>query len=205
MESTPPGQAGKIGAVILAAGQSRRMGRPKLVLPWQGRTVIEQVVRTLIDSQVAEIVVVTGGARAEVARALESCPVRLADNPDYARSEMTTSLQVGIRALPAGIRALLVVLGDQPAIERGVVERLIAAYHSSPARLIIPSYQRRRGHPWLVEASLWPGLLALSPDQTLRDFLHTNEGEIAYIETNSPGILKDMDTPEDYERLKKHE
>jgi molybdenum cofactor cytidylyltransferase len=188
-----------IGAVVLAAGLSRRMGEPKLVLPWAERTVIEQVVGTLQAAGVGEVVVVTGGFREQVQTALANWPVKLTYNPDHVVSEMLVSLQVGARELSGEIAALLVVLGDQPLIEAGVVRAVVAAYRAGGAKIIIPSYQMRRGHPWLVERSLWPHLLSLTPEQTMRDFLTAHSGEIQYVTVDSPGILKDMDTPEDYQ------
>ncbi len=196
----------KVGAVVLAAGQSQRMGRPKLALPWGERSVIEQVVATLAEAGIAQIVVVTGGAREAVEAALTGHPVRLAYNPDFARSEMLSSLQVGIHALESSgsqaLAALLVVLGDQPTIEASVVRAVVATYLATGAPLVVPSYQMRRGHPWLVERGLWPELLELAQDQTMRDFLHAHEEKIRYVEVDSPGILKDLDTPEDYQRLR---
>ncbi len=190
------------GAVVLAAGQSRRMGAPKLVLPWGQNTVIEQVVRSLGEGGIREIVVVTGGAREAVEAALAGYPVRFAHNPHYAQSEMVTSLQIGLRALSPGCPALLIALGDQPVIEAGVIQAVLAAYRSSGSRLVIPSYQMRRGHPWLVARELWPDLLALQPAQSLRDFLKAHEDDIQYVNVDTPNVLKDMDTPEDYARLK---
>jgi molybdenum cofactor cytidylyltransferase len=188
-----------IGAVILAAGLSRRMGEPKLVLPWAGRTVIEQVVGTLQDAAVSEIVVVMGGFREQVQAVLKNWPVKLVYNPDHMVSEMLVSLQVGARELSEDIYALLVVLGDQPLIEAGVVRAVVAAYRASGAKIVIPSYQMRRGHPWLVEHSLWADLLSMTPDQTMREFLTAHPEEIEYVTVDSPGILKDMDTPNDYQ------
>jgi molybdenum cofactor cytidylyltransferase len=178
------------------------MGQPKLVLPWGKRTVIGHVVYQLAEAGIEEIVVVTGGAQEEVESALAGCKVHLAHNSDYSRSEMLTSLQIGIRALAPGILAMLVVLGDQPTIECEVVKQVVDTYVSSGTTLVIPSYQMRRGHPWLVGQEFWRDLLAMGPNQTMRDFLRMHESRIAYIQVNSPGILKDMDTPEDYERLR---
>lgn len=189
----------RIGAVVLAAGRSQRMGEPKLVLPWGARTVIAQVAGTLLEAGIGDVVVVTGGWREAVEKALSGMPVLLAHNPDYEQSEMLTSLQVGLRALSAlepPVEAALVVLGDQPTIEGGVIKAVMEQYAQSGAGLLVPSYQRRRGHPWMVRRDLWPGLFAMTPDQTMRDFL--NAHEITYVNVDSPGILKDLDTPEDY-------
>lgn len=196
-------QTGMVGiaAVVLAAGRSQRMGEPKLPLPFGRTTVIGQVVGVLAEAGLAEIVVVTGAAEEPVRSALAGAPVQLVHNPQYEKSEMLTSLQTGIRALTADAKALLVTLGDQPTIEASVVRAVIDAYHSHGARLVVPSYQMRRGHPWLADRSTWADLLALDETQTMRDFLRAHEREIHYVTVDTPGVLMDMDTPEDYRRL----
>lgn len=191
-----------IGAVVLAAGQSRRMGRPKLTLPWGERTVIEQVVHTLLEAEIQEIVVVTGGSREAVELALAGLPVRFAHNPHYEQAEMLTSLQAGIRALSPECQALLIVLGDQPTLNADVVRAVVGAYQTAGGRLVVPSYEMRRGHPWLVQRALWHELLNMPPEQTMRDFVRAHAEEIQYVNVNTPGILQDMDTPEDYRRIR---
>lgn len=192
----------QIAAVVLAAGQSRRMGTPKLVLPWGSRTVISQVVQTLLDGGISEIVVVTGGAGEAVEAVLKDAPVKLVPNPEFAHSEMVASLQIGIRSLAPTCKVALIALGDQPTIDKEVVQKLADAYKKTGASIIIPSYQMRRGHPWLVVRSLWPDILALSENQTMRDFLRLHEDRISYIQVSTHGIFLDLDTPEDYDRLK---
>lgn len=187
-----------VGAVVLAAGMSRRMGAPKLVLPWGSHTVIWQVVDRLSAAGVREIVVVTGGAREQVEQALAGTPARFAHNLLFEDGEMLHSLQAGIRALPQACDALLVVLGDQPMIETAAMRMVVERYITSQARLVIPSYQMRRGHPWLVSRSYWDELLDLAGEKTLHDFIQAHQGEIQYVNYDSPSILKDMDTPEDY-------
>lgn len=189
-------------AVVLAAGQSRRMGTPKLVLPWGSRTVIGQVVQTLLDGGISEIVVVTGGAGEAVEGALQDLPVKFVRNPEFAYSEMVASLQIGIRSLSPACQAALIVLGDQPTIDTDVIRKLVDAYLQSTASIIIPSYQMRRGHPWLVVRSLWADILALSENETMRDFLKLHVDQIAYILASSPGIFFDLDTPDEYNRLR---
>lgn len=192
----------QIAAVVLAAGQSRRMGTPKLVLPWGSRTVIGQVVQTLFDGGISEIVVVTGGAWEAVEAVLKDTPVKLVRNQEFANSEMVASLQIGIRSLAPACQVALIALGDQPTIDAEVVQKLVDAYLQTGASIIIPSYQMRRGHPWLVVRSLWPDILALSKNQTMRDFLQSHVDQIAYIQINIPGIILDLDTPEEYNRLR---
>ncbi len=190
-----------VGAVILAAGQSRRMGKPKLTLPWGSTTVIEQVVSTLLNAGITQIVVVIGGAGEAIEALLHGYPVQLVLNAEYARSEMIRSLQIGIEALGPSCQAALIALGDQPTITAEVVKKVVEAYDRTRASIVIPSYQMHRGHPWLVQRSLWPDLLALAEEQTLREFLQGHLDQISYIQVNTPGILEDLDTPEDYQRL----
>jgi molybdenum cofactor cytidylyltransferase len=187
-----------IAAVILAAGESRRMGRPKMDLPWEGTTVIGQVVKTLAAAGVAEILAVTGGDRQRVEAALASHPVRVVHNPHYQNGEMLSTFQAGLSALPEPVQACLVVLGDQPQMQQGVVESVIAAYLHSRARLVVPSYRNRRGHPWLIDRSLWPSVLALHTPATLRDYLRSQAAHIHYVTVETDSIWQDLDTPQDY-------
>jgi molybdenum cofactor cytidylyltransferase len=187
-----------IAAVVLAAGESRRMGRPKMTLPWEDTTVIGQVVRTLAAAGAAEILAVTGGDRTRVEIALAGLPVRTVFNPNYQVGEMLSTCQTGLSALPDQAQAALIALGDQPQMELWVVESVIAAYRESGALLVVPSYHHRRGHPWLLDRSLWPAALALKPPQTLRDFLRSQASKIHYVNVDADSILQDLDTPEDY-------
>ena len=192
-----------ISAIVLAAGLSTRMGRPKLNMPWGSTTVIGQVITTLAQAQVDDIVVVTGAARTEVEAVLEKerwDKVRTVFNPRYAVDEMLVSLQTGISALGNQADAMLVVLGDQPQIEIGVVRLLVDTYRTEGYSLIVPSFHMHRGHPWVVARALWPDLLSAPVGSTMRDFLHAHTGQITYIEVSSHNILRDLDTPEDYAR-----
>jgi molybdenum cofactor cytidylyltransferase len=189
----------QIGAVVLAAGLSTRMGRPKMVLPWNGSTVIGKVVSTLLLAGVNEVVVVTGGSHNLVEHALAQKPIKCVFNPEYSNGEMLTSLKIGLSHMPINVEAALIVLGDQPAIEEQVVRNVIGKYRSEKAQLIVPSYKMRRGHPWLVSRELWPQILEIFPPETLRDFIQVNAAHIHYLNVDTPSILQDLDTPEDYQ------
>ncbi len=195
-----------ISAIVLAAGQSRRMGCPKLSLPWGSTTILGQVVATLAQAGVGEIVVVTGGRRQEVEALVGDLagtyPVRSVYNGRAAESEMLASIQAGLQALDARAEAALVALGDQPQVQVGTVRRVIETYKIHQAGLAIPSYNQRRGHPWLAGRRLWPSLLALTPEQTPRDFLNAHAPEILYVPVEDDSILRDIDTPQQYEREK---
>ncbi|WP_299028870.1 nucleotidyltransferase family protein [uncultured Thermanaerothrix sp.] len=194
----------KIGAVVLAAGLSRRMGAPKLLLPWGERTVLEQVVVTLREGGVEDIWVVTGGYREQVENLLRALPflVHSVHNPDFSQGEMISSLKIGLKNLPQDFDAALIVLGDQPQIQKDVISRLLNLYAERKPMLIVPSYQMRRGHPWLVDRRLWDDLIELSAGQTLRDFLALHANEIDYLVVDTPSVIQDLDTPEDYARMK---
>jgi molybdenum cofactor cytidylyltransferase len=188
-----------IGAIILAAGLSRRMKRFKLLLPWGDATVIERVVRTVGDALPGEIVVVTGHRAEDVAAALRGTRARMAYNPDYAAGEMLSSVQVGLLALAADATGALVCLGDQPQMEVETVRAVLDAGEAAGwRRIIIPSYEMRAGHPILLPRCAWPAVIEATT--TLKDALGPYRAEFSYVTVQTSSILADLDTPEDYER-----
>jgi molybdenum cofactor cytidylyltransferase len=190
-----------IPAILLAAGESRRMGRPKLVLPWGTTTVLGQAAQTFAAAGIPEIVIVTGGARAEVealaAELAGRLPVRTIFNPGYAAGGMLGSIQCGLRALGPGCRAALVGLGDQPQVRVEIVRRICAAFLQNGKPLVVPSFEGRRGHPWLAARPLWDEILALPEAATARQFIAAHAGEVEYVPADA-SVLQDLDTPEDY-------
>jgi molybdenum cofactor cytidylyltransferase len=189
-----------IEAIVLAAGLSTRMGQPKMVMPWGPVTVIGKVITTLLEAGIGKIIVVTGGAAEAVSAAIRPYAVQQVFNPDYRDGEMMRSIQVGLRSLADEIRAALLVLGDQPQIEAGVIRQILSAYYETGNELIVPSYQMRRGHPWLVGRGLWPDILSLEPPANMRDFFSRKNAQIYYVTVETASVLKDIDTPEEYER-----
>ena len=187
-----------IAAVVLAAGMSKRMGSPKMVLPWGQTTVIGRVVQVLRAAGVDEICAVTGGARQQVEAVLHDLQVKTVFNPRFAVDEMAYSLQAGLAGLSDAAQAALVVLGDQPQIRADVVRAILQAYQAGRPALIVPSYQMRRGHPWLIDRALWDEILELQPPRTLRDVLNAHSGKIVYLPVDTDSILRDLDTPADY-------
>jgi molybdenum cofactor cytidylyltransferase len=191
-----------ITAIILAAGESRRMGRPKMLMPWGSNTVLGQVVTTIEAAGIEDILVVTGGSRAGVEALLGEFPgIRSVFNPDFGQGEMLGSIQIGLAAAPPRTRAALICLGDQPQIREETVRRVCEAYEKSGSDLVVPSFQNRRGHPWLVTRRLWAGLMGLKPSDTPRDFLNANSKFIHYVEARTSTVVEDLDTPEDHNRF----
>lgn len=192
----------RVAAVVLAAGQSRRMGRSKPLLPWSdGQTVIETIVRRLLMFRLAEIVIVTGYQGEAVRRTLEHLPVSFVENEDYAAGEMISSLQAGLGALPETTAGALVVLGDQPALDGRVVRDVLAGYAEGRGAIVAPVYRGERGHPVLFDRRFWPELLALeqgAPRDVIRRYPH----DLALVEVSSDSILTDIDTPEQYRRAR---
>jgi molybdenum cofactor cytidylyltransferase len=188
-------------AVVLAAGLSRRMGRFKLTLPWGGRTVIGQVVATLEAAGVEEIIAVTGHRADAVGAALAGTNAHLVHNPDYAAGEMLSSIQAGLRAVQlaceADAPAALLCLGDQPQMAAGTVRAVLAAgAEAGWQEVVIPSYRMRAGHPILLPRGLWPEIQACTG--TLRDVMAAQRDRTRFLVVDTPTVLADLDTPEDY-------
>lgn len=189
-----------IAAVVLAAGLSSRMGTQKLLLPWGEGTVISHVVMVLSQAGIQKIQVVTGANAESMAMALSAFPVNLVMNPRYQEDSMLLSLQAGLASLDQMFAAALVVLGDQPQIKMDTVKGLVSLLEKTSKPLILPSYQMRRGHPWLLSRSLWEQVMAYPSSATLRDIFQRNEEKISYMEVDNDSILRDLDTPQDYFR-----
>jgi molybdenum cofactor cytidylyltransferase len=150
-------------------------------------------------AQVVDWVVVTGHQADRITALLGPYPVRCVFNPAYAQADMLVSIQVGLRSLSPEATAALIVLGDQPRIQRTTVQQVITAQQAEA--IIIPSYQLKRGHPILIDRALWPEVLALPETATLRDFIRAHEEQIRYVVVETDSVLKDLDTPEDYAEM----
>ena len=189
-----------ITGIVLAAGESLRMGSPKMLLPWHGRSVVEAVVSNLREGGLDRILIVVGGSREGVERALAEAQVGFVFNPEFARGEMLSSIQVGLRALEDEPEAAMLTPGDLPRILPATIRALMEANAAAPGRICVPVYDGRRGHPVLVPRVFWPALLALGEGDSLRGFLRSHENEIMRVEVPDPGIHADLDTPSDYRR-----
>lgn len=192
-----------IGAVIAAAGLSRRMGSPKQLLPWGNSTVIASVVDHLHAAGAAPILVVTGHRHDEVAAAVSGTTAQTVHNADYATAEMLSSYQVGLHALAAQECAgVLLALGDQPHIPVATLRQIVRQAQATPDALVIPSFAMRRGHPFYMPRALWPELLALTGEETLRTLVARHHARIVYVTVDTDAILHDMDTPAEFAQRK---
>jgi molybdenum cofactor cytidylyltransferase len=194
-----------IWAIVLAAGTSRRMGTPKLILPFGEATMIEMALRTLLRSKVDKVLVVLGSDREKIMPLLAGKNVDTVVNHHY-REGMLSSIQAGFQALPPETEAALVCLGDQPLIPVSILDQMIECYKKTRGGIILPVYKKKRGHPILVDTKYKNEVLALSPDVGLRALAHNHPEEVHEVEVDTAHILKDIDYPEDYRRqLRKKE
>jgi molybdenum cofactor cytidylyltransferase len=196
-----------IAGVILAAGASSRMGRPKQLLDWGGMPLVRAAALNALGAGLAPVLVVTGGAQEAVEGALANLPVQLVHNASYAEGQ-STSLRAGIAALGAEPDAALVLLGDQPFVTREIIQQLVAAYRAKPvpdAHIVAPRYRGVRGNPVLFGRSVFPDLLTVAGDQGARTILAARAAEIRLVDIDDERPLADIDTPEEYERLQREQ
>src|SRR6266545_882860 len=192
--------ANHVAALVLAAGASSRMGRPKQLLDWNGRPLARAAAEVALAARLNPLLVVVGAAKAEVADALAGLPLQIIANPDYAAGQ-STSLHAGIAALGHDTDAVVVLLGDQPFVTAAIVEQLVAEWRASEASIVAPTYAGQRGNPVLFARAIFPELLAIQGDQGARAVLAADRSRVRLIAFDDPRPLADIDTPEDYERL----
>ena len=196
-----------IWAIILAAGESRRMGKPKLLLPFGERTIIETVVNNAIQSKADEVLVVLGSNAEKMAEKIKSSflekslskkrYVKTSVNPNF-RQGMLSSIQRGFESLSEDTRAAIIMLGDQPLIPGSVIDKMIDAYKQTEKSIVLPVYNKRRGHPILIDMKYRDEVKRLNSDTGLRALVHNHTEDILEVDVDTPGILKDIDTLEDY-------
>jgi molybdenum cofactor cytidylyltransferase len=189
-----------IAAVVLAAGLSRRMGRPKLLLDLGGAAVIRVSVDRILAAGLDEVIVVTPPDAAGIAAALDGLPVRYAVNADPAAGQ-ATSIVAGIRALASDTDAALIALGDQPTLPADVIPALVRARAETGRPIAAPVYRGERGNPVLFAASVFPELDALSGDRGARGVIERDAARVALVPFDVP-MPPDLDTPDDYARLR---
>ncbi len=196
-----------IFAVVPAAGLGSRMGRPKLSLPLGGQTVLGQVVAALRQGGVDAVLAVVGPhdpGLAALAEAAGACVLRLPE----ATADMRATVERGLRLLeerfhPRPDDAWLLAPADHPALDADVVRRLWAAYAARPSQsIMVPVHDGRRGHPTLIAWRHVSGIRAHPGGKGIDDYLRSRPEQILEVPAPSAAVLWDLDTPEDYERLR---
>ena len=190
-----------IAGLVLAAGESSRMGSDKALLKYRGRTFLENIIDELKDAGVEHCAVVLGHHAEEIQRTLSLPDTKIVINREY-RQGQTSSLQAGLRALMSGdLEAIVLCLVDHPSVSAAVIRKLLECSGKSAAPVAIPTFQGQRGHPVVVGRALFQELLDLAPEQGANTVVRKYRDATCFVETDEPGILLDVDDPETYRRL----
>jgi molybdenum cofactor cytidylyltransferase len=190
-----------IVAVILSAGESSRMGRPKALLPIDGETFVERIVSTLKRTKVGKIIVVIGHNAAEMKQKIVHLPVEILINQKYQLGQLS-SLHVAIRHLLAdsSCGGILVHLVDHPYIDPDLVDRMIEAADRSGKLIVVPRHQGKRGHPVILSRKLFTELLGAPLDQGAKVVVNAHPDDTLAIDVEDEGVTIDIDTPDEYKQ-----
>jgi molybdenum cofactor cytidylyltransferase len=192
-----------IAAVVLAAGESSRMGADKALLMYHGRTFLENVISTLRKGGVGRIVVVLGHHAELVEQSADLSTVEVVVNQDYRRGQ-TSSLQAGLRVLAENeTDGVVFCLVDHPAISAETITKLIQHFKSTGKVVVIPQVNGKHGHPVLVGKEVFTQITFLGPGQGADTVIHQFRDRTEFVEVTDPGILIDVDDPESYLMLTK--
>jgi molybdenum cofactor cytidylyltransferase len=190
-----------IVAVVLAAGESSRMGRPKALLPIDGQTFIERIVAALKQTKVGKIIVILGHNGSELEAKISHLPVQILINTDYKQGQLS-SLQLAVRYLQADTDCdgMLVHLVDHPYLAPALVEEMIRRFYATKKRIVVPKFHGKRGHPVIFSNALFGELLSAPMDEGAKAVVNAHRAETLEIDTQEEGIALDIDTPELYQR-----
>jgi len=191
-----------IAAVVLAAGMSSRMGTPKQLLPFGRTTVLGAVVANLQAAALDRVVVVLGHEAERIRSTVANDGVEFVVNEEYARG-MFSSVQTGVRALPAQTNAFLICLGDQPGIRGETLGELIGKFRACAKGIGVPFTDNDQGHPLFVAGKYLNELQLMAPTLTLKHFLAAHSADIAQLPVEDGAVLRDIDTRDDYEAERK--
>jgi molybdenum cofactor cytidylyltransferase len=187
-----------LAAVVLSAGESSRMGRPKALLPVGESFFLDRIVTALRATKVGRIYVVLGHNATALKEKIKDLPVTILINPDYSLGQLS-SLQVALRALEKeAVDGIVLHLVDHPFIDARFVDRMIDAFYASKKLIVVPLCRGRRGHPAIFSRGLFGELLAAPLDQGAKTVVRAHAADTLEVETDDEGIICDIDTPEDY-------
>ncbi|NIP60365.1 MAG: NTP transferase domain-containing protein [Gemmatimonadetes bacterium] len=186
-------------ALVLAAGSASRFGGQKLVAPYRGAPLVRRVVENALDSGADRVLVVVGHEADAVEETLAGLAVETVRNPEY-REGMASSIRAGIRALAEGCEEVLVVLGDQPEVDAGLMDRVLEADPGGGVAVVAPVYREGQGNPVLFRASVFPELLVLRGDRGARSVVERDPARVRRVTVERP-MPRDVDTAADLRRL----
>lgn len=193
-----------IVAIVLSAGESSRMGKPKALLPIGGVSFIERIAHGLRATKVGKIVVVLGHRAAELQKEIVHLPVTIVVNQDYAKGQIS-SLSAAIRNLeaekpPIKVEGVLVHLVDHPFINPALVDLMIDRFYESKKLIVVPRFKGRGGHPVIFSSRIFSELLNAPLEEGAKTVVHAHRDDTLEIETDYEGVTIDIDTPEEYQQ-----
>jgi molybdenum cofactor cytidylyltransferase len=190
-----------ISAIVLAAGEAKRMGQMKLLLPWQGKTLLEHVLDQVLQAQVNEVILVLGHEAERIRGKISAANLKIVINPSY-KEGMSASLRQGVAAMDEKTEAFFVVLGDQPGIRKEIINQLIEAFHHilPKKNIVLPVYRSVPGHPVLFGVRYRKEMEKLKGDVGGRQILADHPGDILQLAIETDEVPQDIDTPEDYRK-----
>jgi molybdenum cofactor cytidylyltransferase len=190
----------RIAGLILAAGASRRMGRPKPLLELDGETFLDRLIGAFAPHSDPLLVVLGHDAETIRQGIRRGAEAQFVLNPHPEEGQLS-SLQCGLRALSIEVEAVIFTPADLPAIQPATVSSLVAAMRESSTAVVVPTFHGRHGHPVGVRRSLFAELLELPAGASARQVIHRHAASTQYVDVPDPGILRDVDDPESYARL----
>lgn len=191
---------GHAAAIVLAAGQSARMGRPKPFLQLRGKPLLAHVLDTLRDAALEEIILVLGADADRVRDAIPLDGTRPVFHPGFAEG-MSSSLRAGIRAASSDADAFLIVLGDQPLVTTRTIRAMVDRHASARSKILVPTFAGIRGNPVLLPRVFSGEVSSIRGDVGCREIVSRHADATEEVPVDDPGILLDVDTPEDLRRI----
>jgi len=189
-------------AIVLAAGESKRMGKTKQLLDVGGKPLLQHILDRIHQTEVDEVILVLGHEAEQIQKRISTFGAKVVLNPGY-RQGMITSIREALRALDPRSEAFFIVLGDQPGIEPGIYSLLIREFRNRfPGKTIfLPTYKGRRGHPALFSVKHRREAFRIEGDRGFREVLEMVPQEVFLVELESESIVHDLDTPDDYQKF----
>lgn len=194
--SVPESKPLFVSGIILAAGRSSRLGRPKQLLQLGGEPLLRHVIRRALSSRLNELIVVLGYEAEQIAQAVGALGQRMAVNADYAEGQ-STSVRAGLAAIDPRADAVMFLLGDQPGIESSVIDQLIERFEAAGSLIVQPAYEGHPGNPVLFARSLFPELATVTGDEGARSLIRRYQRDVTLVPVNCPAP-RDIDTEDDY-------